>query len=127
MTFYEARYFLDNGEFSCCLGCVGGSTNFTVEQILANQADQLIKQLVDRLDEFLGFNSHIKLENDAKVSVFNEPGADNSVNINFWISKNEPDKAQLHAIKIESQSWSYRPKISIITPVYNTERYVLTQ
>ena len=46
---------------------------------------------------------------------------------NFWISKNEPDKRQLDAMKIESESWPYRPKISIITPVYNTDKYALPQ
>ncbi len=42
-----------------------------------------------------------------------------------WISKNEPSPDELKAMAIESKSWSYRPKISLITPVYNTDRDLL--
>ena len=42
-----------------------------------------------------------------------------------WVSKNEPGKRRLSAMKKESMSWAYRPKISIITPVYNIDRYAL--
>lgn len=45
----------------------------------------------------------------------------------LWISKNEPDNKKLRAMKYESQSWSYRPKISIVTPVFNPDKYDLTQ
>ena len=45
----------------------------------------------------------------------------------LWISKNEPDNAQLAAMRRESKSWTYRPKVSIVTPVYNPGKYDLTQ
>jgi len=39
----------------------------------------------------------------------------------FWILKNEPTKEKLEEYKKESLSFEYRPKISIITPVWNTD------
>ncbi len=45
----------------------------------------------------------------------------------LWILKNEPNKAQLKTMRIEAQSWPYRPKISIITPVYNPSKYDVTE
>lgn len=42
-----------------------------------------------------------------------------------WISKNEPDTAGLEAMAVESKSWRYRPRVSIMTPVYNTNEYDL--
>ncbi len=45
----------------------------------------------------------------------------------LWISQNDPGKDQLKKMKNESFSWLYRPKISIITPVYNPSKYALTQ
>jgi GT2 family glycosyltransferase len=45
----------------------------------------------------------------------------------LWVIRNEPKKAQLEGMRRESQSWSFRPKISIVTPVYNPNRYDLTQ
>lgn len=44
-----------------------------------------------------------------------------------WIAKNEPGKAGLDAMRVASRTWSYRPKVSIVTPVYNPNRYDLTQ
>ncbi|MEK6684063.1 MAG: glycosyltransferase family 2 protein [Nitrospirota bacterium] len=44
-----------------------------------------------------------------------------------WIAKNEPDQAQLKAMQLEAQSWPYRPMISIIMPVYNPNKYDLTE
>src|SRR3972149_5608250 len=43
----------------------------------------------------------------------------------LWMSKNEPDIARLKEMAIESKSWQYRPRVSIITPVYNTNEYDL--
>jgi O-antigen biosynthesis protein len=44
-----------------------------------------------------------------------------------WILKNEPDKDQLRNMQIEQETWSYRPKISIITPAYNPNEYDISQ
>jgi GT2 family glycosyltransferase len=38
-----------------------------------------------------------------------------------WILKNEPTKEKLEKYKKESLSFEYRPQISIITPVWNTD------
>lgn len=46
---------------------------------------------------------------------------------NSWISKNEPDKSQLKAMQNESKLWSYQPKVSIVTPVYNPDEYDLNE
>lgn len=40
-----------------------------------------------------------------------------------WIIKNEPDSFRLKKLKNEYSSWSYRPKISIVTPIYDPDRY----
>ena len=37
----------------------------------------------------------------------------------FWILKNEPSKEKLEEYKKECLSFKYKPKISIITPVWN--------
>ncbi len=44
-----------------------------------------------------------------------------------WISQNEPDRSQLKVMRTESQSWFYRHRISIVTPVYNPVKYDLDQ
>jgi len=43
----------------------------------------------------------------------------------LWISKNEPDFTALEVQKKLSGEFKYRPKISVITPVYNTDKNVL--
>jgi GT2 family glycosyltransferase len=44
---------------------------------------------------------------------------------NLWILKNEPDGSQMDDIRNVCSSLKYRPKISIITPVWNTpERWL---
>jgi len=40
----------------------------------------------------------------------------------IWILKNEPKKEKLEEYKKESFSFKYRPKISIIIPVWNTDK-----
>jgi GT2 family glycosyltransferase len=42
-----------------------------------------------------------------------------------WISKNEPTEETLKNQKSESLSFKYRPKISIIVPVFNTDKNML--
>jgi GT2 family glycosyltransferase len=44
-----------------------------------------------------------------------------------WILKYEPSPSQLSDERMKLQSWSHRPKISIITPVFNPDQYALTQ
>ena len=39
----------------------------------------------------------------------------------LWRLKNEPSKKELDELKKEATSFKYRPKISIITPVWNTD------
>jgi GT2 family glycosyltransferase/SAM-dependent methyltransferase len=39
----------------------------------------------------------------------------------LWIAKNEPSQEDIGRCKRELQNFSYRPKISIITPVWNTD------
>jgi GT2 family glycosyltransferase/SAM-dependent methyltransferase/flagellar biosynthesis chaperone FliJ len=39
----------------------------------------------------------------------------------LWIEKNEPSHEDISRFKRELQDFSYRPKISIITPVWNTD------
>ena len=56
-----------------------------------------------------------------------EKGFSDDPQYNLWISKNEPDMAQLKGMRLESRSWRYQPKISIITPVYNTNENDLTE
>lgn len=46
---------------------------------------------------------------------------------NSWIIKNEPDKSQLMAMRLEVNSLPYQPKVSIVTPVYNPNEYDLTE
>ncbi|OHB69777.1 MAG: hypothetical protein A2W23_00635 [Planctomycetes bacterium RBG_16_43_13] len=45
----------------------------------------------------------------------------------LWIKKNEPDRHQLKAMGHDSKSWSYRPLVSIVTPVYNPVKYDITR
>lgn len=54
-------------------------------------------------------------------------GTSNDPTYNSWISKNEPDKSQLRAMRAGAQTLLYRPKVSIITPVYNPNEYDLTE
>jgi GT2 family glycosyltransferase len=44
-----------------------------------------------------------------------------------WIRKHEPRGVELGGLRREAAGWSYRPKISIVTPVFNPRRYDLTQ
>ncbi len=44
-----------------------------------------------------------------------------------WIRKAEPSTRELNILRHEAKALSYRPKISIITPVYNPNPYDLTQ
>jgi GT2 family glycosyltransferase len=45
----------------------------------------------------------------------------------LWMLRHEPTKAQLDVMRKEAQAFPYRPKVSIVTPVYNPNRYDLTQ
>jgi len=45
----------------------------------------------------------------------------------LWIKRNEPDEAALKTMRMDLQSWAYRPKISIVTPVYNPSENDMTQ
>ena len=45
----------------------------------------------------------------------------------LWMMKNEPAGTQGRAMRRESKSWSYRPTISIVTPVYNPQQYDLAE
>jgi len=40
----------------------------------------------------------------------------------LWLARNEPNDEDLKAHRNESQSFPYRPKISIITPVWDTDK-----
>jgi glycosyltransferase involved in cell wall biosynthesis/ubiquinone/menaquinone biosynthesis C-methylase UbiE len=42
-----------------------------------------------------------------------------------WIEKNEPASDELIQLKKSSKNFSYRPKISIITPIWNTDEKIL--
>jgi O-antigen biosynthesis protein len=42
-----------------------------------------------------------------------------------WIEKNEPTSDELIQLKKISKNFSYRPKISIITPIWNTDEKIL--
>lgn len=44
-----------------------------------------------------------------------------------WIRKTEPSTRELNVLRGEAKALRYRPKISIVTPVYNPNRYDLTQ
>ncbi len=50
---------------------------------------------------------------------------DTSEAYSLWISRNEPGPAELGQQRTLSSGWSYRPLISIITPVYNTPLDIL--
>lgn len=39
-----------------------------------------------------------------------------------WIKRNEPSASQLKGLEEESRRWKYRPKISLVTPVYDPRR-----
>lgn len=56
-----------------------------------------------------------------------QKGSSSDLLYNSWIIKNEPDKSQLRAMRAESRLWSYRPKISIIKPVNNSNEHVLSE
>lgn len=56
-----------------------------------------------------------------------QKGGSADLKFNSWIFKNEPDKSQLRAMRLELNSFSYQPKVSIITPVYNPNEYDLTE
>ena len=43
----------------------------------------------------------------------------------IWIQRNEPTKEKMEAYKKESRCFNYRPKISIVTPVWNIEEKLL--
>lgn len=43
----------------------------------------------------------------------------------MWIKKNEPSTVDLKKLENKSILFKYIPKISIITPVYNTDRKML--
>jgi len=43
----------------------------------------------------------------------------------LWIRKNEPTVSELNKMRIKSKAFKYRPKISIITPVWNTDEICL--
>lgn len=45
----------------------------------------------------------------------------------LWILRNEPDRDQLKPMQNEAWSWLYKPKVSIVTPVYNPNKYDLIQ
>ncbi len=45
----------------------------------------------------------------------------------IWMITNEPDKSQFKAMGSDSQSWAYRPLVSIVTPVYNPVKYDITR
>lgn len=44
-----------------------------------------------------------------------------------WIRKYEPTTGDLGKMRTEAQAWSDRPKISIVTPVFNPSEYALTE
>src|SRR3972149_8794885 len=45
----------------------------------------------------------------------------------IWMMRNEPDRSQFKAMGSDSQSWAYRPLVSIVTPVYNPVKYDITR
>ncbi|MCC7201175.1 MAG: glycosyltransferase family 2 protein [Nitrospirae bacterium] len=55
------------------------------------------------------------------------PAGSNKNPYDLWIAKNEPDGVKLKAMRSDSQSWTYRPLVSIVTPVYNPQQYDLTK
>ena len=44
-----------------------------------------------------------------------------------WIELNEPNSAELELMRSEQRSWQYRPKISLITPVFRPNENELEQ
>lgn len=46
---------------------------------------------------------------------------DRNVQLRLWIAKNEPSSAMLIQYKKDIKNFRYKPKISIITPVYNPD------
>ena len=54
------------------------------------------------------------------ISLFNSQNS-----YKAWIKKHEPSEADLKRFQIEANSLKYQPKISIITPVYNTGKNLL--
>jgi len=46
---------------------------------------------------------------------------------NAWIKENEPDEEDLRKQRAESRFFLYRPRISIIVPVFNTDKTMLTK
>jgi len=71
-----------------------------------------------------------RVTNNGKISDENKPITKDSCErdpYDFWIQENEPDEAHLKTMQIESNSWPYRPKVSIITPAFNPDKYDLEQ
>ena len=46
---------------------------------------------------------------------------DRNVQLQAWVAKNEPSQEKLEQYKNDAKYFKYRPKISIITPVYNPD------
>jgi O-antigen biosynthesis protein len=55
----------------------------------------------------------------ARINAYARLGRKRAYDI--WIMKNEPDGARLRQCREESDRYPFRPKISIITPVYNPD------
>ncbi|MFZ5863091.1 MAG: glycosyltransferase [Nitrospirota bacterium] len=69
---------------------------------------------------------------DAKARKIIEHGLVNFVYMEywpyrFWITKHEPTRAEFPTMRAESTAWSYRPLVSLVTPVFNPTRYALTR
>lgn len=101
--------------------------NTTIQRMLGSKSWRVTAPL-RKLENFMGdfninFNSTFFKQFKKQVSL-NKNKKDP---YNLWISKNEPDSAQLSAMRSESKSWAYWPRVSIISPVYNPGKYDLTQ
>lgn len=71
-------------------------------------------------------NSKIFPVTASMVKAFQKRNAKNArILYHGWISKNEPDRLALETQKQTEREFLYRPLISIITPVYNTDGIIL--
>ncbi len=70
-----------------------------------------------------GFRTELQRSDSERSMASVERDVSDEPSYDLWISLKEPNKSQLGAMRSESQSWSYKPKISIITPVYAPNEY----
>ena len=89
---------------------------------------QVGAEVLDEEKEEKAHASESVVENPNEVLAGERPvAADEGEIYETWIRKNEPDDAGLQKQREESMAFLYRPLISLVVPVYETDRDMLTK